>query len=170
VTEPNLSAVYTNARGFSRVSGILKLVVAVFFGGLAFAIGAGLYLFVANALPGAIIFWLAGVVVAAPYGWRGYRDLTGEPVVLQGIIVRKEFYTSTGSSPGSRTVKHFLHMDVTHAFAVTAAGTRRPLVSRTGPRKVLAQGRVFDAVAESEAVAIICTPTGEAAARLDELA
>lgn len=165
----NLSTVYANAQGFSRVSGIFKLVVAVVFAGVALVVGVGLYLFVENGLPGAAIFWIAGVVVAVLYGWRGYRDLTGEPVVLEGTIVRKERYTSSGSSTGSRTVKFYLHMEVTDAFAVTSTGARRPLGSWTGQRRVSAQGRLFDAVAESEEIAVVCTPAGEAAAKLDDL-
>lgn len=169
MTERNLSAVHTNAQGFSRVSGIFKLVVAVVFAGVALVVGVVLYIFVENGLSGAVIFWIAGVVVATLYGWRGYRDLTGKPVVLEGTIVRKERITSSGSSTGSRTVKFYLHMDVTDAFAVTSTGERRPLGSRTGPRKVPAQSRLFDAVAESEKVAVVCTPSGEAAAKLDDL-
>jgi hypothetical protein len=169
VSEQDLSAVYAKAQKFTRFSGIFKLVIAGFLFVVPVLVGSALYLFVDAGLPGAMIFWFAGFVVAAVFGWRGYRDLTGEPSVLKGTIRRKEIQRSTGSTPGSRSVKHFLHMDVTEAFAVTPGGERRALGSRTGRRKVLSQFRLFDAVAEGDEVAVVCTPTGEAFARLDAL-
>lgn len=107
---------------------------------------------------------LASVVVGLVISRRGRKALMGNPWIIEGTITRKAMQPKP-KGKGSRPV---LVMTVTRARRLDPDGDLSAADDRVGDRTVFARPGAHDAVDEGETLALLCLPSGEAIARLDQ--
>jgi hypothetical protein len=148
-------------RGFR---GLVNLMVA----GLALLAGGLTAVLVVTALSQQLavagLFAGAGCMAAVIFTLRGYRQLTAPPFVLVGTIDEKQ---QTIADRDSR-VDYRLHLDVDAAFVVLVNGQTMSKDALRVRLTIRAQRALFERVAEGDEVSIVCLPSGEAFAKIQD--
>ncbi|MCA9544658.1 MAG: hypothetical protein KC613_09725 [Myxococcales bacterium] len=148
---------YQRAAGFASMG--LGAAVSLF-GLLAGALVLGL----SQDLVTAGVTALASVVVGLFISRRGRKAMMGDPWVIEGTVTRRAMQPRP-KGKGSRPV---FVVNVARARRLDPDGDLTEAPERVGDRTVPARPALHDAVAPGETLALLCLPSGDAIARLDQ--
>lgn len=114
-------------------------------------------------LMGALMLWTIGIIGAGLLSWKAYSDFTGDLAIFVGKIISKKKHIVKGGCFCD------LYLNVEENFCVTSLGDRKVVRKRTGHQKISLEEKLYDRLNEGEHVTLVCFPTGQAFAKLEDL-